>query len=108
MTRTALNLGALQTSVAQQWGRDMETQVSATHAAAAARQEELEGVISALNQQLDLLSHQPQVSLYSHFNGPALFGGGMQWMQNSGFAGRSMRIVAQSPLWLSENEVLQD
>lgn len=76
---------ALQASVAQQWGREMESQVSATHAAAAARQEELEGVISALNQQLDLLSHQPQVSLYSHFDGPGLFGSSMQWMQDPGF-----------------------
>ena len=90
----------VQILAAQQWGKDMEQQSSVTHASAAARQEELEGVITALNQQLDLLSHQmshqqmvhqPQVSLYSHFDGPALFGGGsMQWLQSAPFTGTTL------------------
>ena len=77
-----------QAKAAREWAAELEQRLTASETSSAGRIEELEGVISVLNAQLDEASshtdHSDQESFYSHFDGRAIFGGGNFWLQDSG------------------------
>lgn len=77
----------MQAKNARDLAAELERQLNASESAAASTVEELQGVISVLNAQLDeASSHTDQSdqesSFYSHFDGRAIFGGSSFWLQD--------------------------